>query len=69
MTTRTATPYREISPEGKLGINLHPGQTRAWESGARFVAMMAGTQGGKTAFGVDWLHREIKAKGLGIIWL
>lgn len=49
----------------KLRINLHPGQTRTWDSIARFVVMLAGTQGGKTEFGVDWLRREIEKKGAG----
>jgi|GEM_PF-655812 len=33
--------------DGKLRLNLHPGQTRAWESQARFVFIIAGTQSGK----------------------
>jgi len=30
----------------KVRLNLHPGQTRAWDSKARFVFVFAGTQGG-----------------------
>jgi len=48
-----------------LRIALHPGQMRAWNSQARFVVMLAGTQGGKTAFGPLWLHREISTCGAG----
>lgn len=33
--------------DNKLRLNLHPGQTRAWESTARFVFIVAGTQSGK----------------------
>jgi len=58
-------PYREITPEGKYILNLHEGQTKAWESTARFVVMCAGTQGGKTCFEPDWLRREINTCGPG----
>jgi len=40
-------------------IKLHKGQTKAWESNARFLAMICGTGGGKTFFGPYWLYREI----------
>jgi hypothetical protein len=51
--------------EGKLTINLHPGQTRAWDSVRRFIFIIAGTQSGKTSFEPLWLDREIKEKGEG----
>lgn len=54
-----------ISPDGELRLRLHPGQWRAWESQARFVFMLAGTQGGKTSFGPHWLWREIQKCGPG----
>ena len=50
---------------GQLIVNLHPGQARAWQSQRRFVAMLAGTQGGKTAFEPIWLYREIQRRGPG----
>jgi hypothetical protein len=50
---------------GKLTINLHPGQTRAWESKRRFVFIIAGTQSGKTSFMPVLLDREIKERGEG----
>lgn len=50
---------------GVLRLNLHPGQWRAWQSLARFVVVLAGTQGGKTSFGPHWFLREIKRKGPG----
>ena len=50
---------------GKLTLRLHAGQTRAWESDRRFVFVIAGTQGGKTAFGSYWLRREIDRCGPG----
>lgn len=31
----------------KLSLNFHPGQLRAWDSKARVVAVLAGSQGGK----------------------
>ena len=57
--------FREISPDGELRLHLHPGQTAAWRSKARFVAMQASTQGGKTCFGPVWLHREMDERGEG----
>lgn len=44
----------------KVQIRLHPGQSKTWNSNARFVAMIAGTGGGKTRFGPLWLYREIQ---------
>ncbi len=46
---------------GRTGLryNLHPGQKRAWDSTKRVVAVIAGSRGGKTAFGPLWLHREM----------
>jgi hypothetical protein len=55
----------EITPDGTLTLNFHPGQLRAWDSRKRFVAVIAGTQSGKTAFGPIWLWREIQDRGPG----
>lgn len=44
----------------KIQIRLHPGQSKAWKSEARFVAMIAGTGGGKSWYGPVWLYREIQ---------
>lgn len=41
-------------------IQLHPFQTRAYLSDKRFIAMIAGSGGGKTHFGPLWLSREIE---------
>ena len=54
-----------VNNDGKLSLTLHPGQTRAWESQARFIFVIAGTQGGKTSFGPWWLWREINLRGSG----
>lgn len=54
----------EVS-NGRLRLNFHPGQWRAWASKKRFIAILAGTQGGKTSFGPHWLYREIQHRGPG----
>ena len=51
--------------KGKLTLNLHPGQTRAWDSTARVPIVYAGAQSGKTSFGPWWLNREIERCGTG----
>ncbi len=61
-------PYREIIAKGnkvEVKLNLHPAQLKAWDSKKRIVAMLVGTQGGKTCFGADWLKREIEECGDG----
>lgn len=55
----------ELGPDGRLGLNFHSGQWQAWESTRRFVAVLAGTQGGKTSWGPIWLWREIQRRGPG----
>lgn len=51
--------------QGRMRWNFHAGQWRAWQSSARFVLVLAGTQGGKTVFGPPWLYREIQRRGPG----
>lgn len=34
---------------GKLQVSMHNGQWRAWQSEARHVLVLAGTQSGKTS--------------------
>ena len=58
-------PFYQPNPDGPLQINFHAGQEQAWDSTARFVCVLSGTQGGKTTFGPPWLHREIKTRGPG----
>lgn len=55
----------ELAPDGRLMMHFHPGQWRAWRSDKRFVAVIAGTQSGKTSFGPAWLLREIQRRGPG----
>jgi hypothetical protein len=49
----------------RLRLLFHPGQWRAWESDRRFVAIIAGTQSGKSVFGPHWLRREMSRRGPG----
>jgi len=55
----------EVTPDGRMRIHFHPGQMRAWHCQRRIIAVLAGTQGGKTVFGPHWLYREIKQRGPG----
>jgi len=66
MTTDTTLmqPYH-VRADGGLRLDFHPGQWRAWDSEARYVVVLAGTQGGKTSWGPFWLHREIQRRGPG----
>lgn len=57
--------FREVNAKGELRLNLHEGQSKAWVSRARFVAIQAGSQSGKTCFGPIWLHREMDEGGEG----
>ena len=50
---------------GSLLFFLHPGQIRALESVAQVVAIIAGTQSGKTVFGPVWLLHEMMKRGPG----
>jgi hypothetical protein len=62
--TTTPPDLVEVSG-GTLRLNFHRGQWRAWQSSRRFVAVLAGTQSGKTSFGPLWLWREIQRSGPG----
>lgn len=48
-----------------LDFSRHAGQVRAWDSEKRIVAVLAGSQGGKTVFGPPWLWREMTRRGPG----
>jgi hypothetical protein len=61
----TAKHLWTLQADGDLRLHFHEGQARAWLSERRFVAMLAGTQGGKTSFGPLWLYREIRRRGPG----
>jgi hypothetical protein len=51
--------------EGTLEFNFHAGQSRAWYASERIIAVIAGTQGGKTSFGSLWMYREMRERGAG----
>jgi hypothetical protein len=55
----------EVTDDGEIKLNFHPGQWRAYDADERFVVTLAGTQGGKTSFGPWWLLREIELAGQG----
>lgn len=59
--------YVEPRPDGtgRIRTALHKGQWAVMKSEARNVAMIAGTQGGKTSLGPLWLEREIRRMGPG----
>jgi hypothetical protein len=50
---------------GDINLYLHAGQRLSWQSDKRIVAILAGTQGGKTSFTPWWLYREIQQRGPG----
>jgi len=54
-----------IGADKKVKLNLHHGQSKAWNSKKRFVFVLSGSQAGKTSFGVWWIWREIQEKGSG----
>lgn len=57
--------FTRVTPDRRLQVSLHAGQTRMMQSRARVVLVLAGTQSGKTSSGPIWLLQEIKAKGPG----
>ncbi len=68
VTTEPATTrdFVTVDSDGGLPtIHLHERQAQLWESTARFVAAVAGSQAGKTALGPWWLLREMRDKGPG----
>ncbi len=62
---RQDTPQLVSIDGGRMRLNLHPGQQRAWKSRKRFVCVIAGSQSGKTSFAPHWLRREIAMRGPG----
>lgn len=68
-TPRQVPPLVEVVPgvgkTAKLSMNFHYGQALAWNATERIVAVVAGTQSGKTTFGPLWLRREMQREGPG----
>jgi len=54
-----------MGSDGRVYFDLHEGQEKALESEARFIAIIAGTQSGKTESGPPWLCNEIAKRGPG----
>lgn len=66
MTTKIdIKPFREITPDGELRLNLHPGQTKVWLSNSQIVCLQCGTGYGKTCLGPHWLQNEMDQMGPG----
>ena len=69
MASAKVPPFRDVIKKAdgteRLVVNMHDGQSRAWNSQKRFVCVVCGAQWGKTSFGPHWLHREIQTKGAG----
>ncbi len=63
------TDLTQVTPTapGKATLDVYPhaGQWAAMESTKRFVAIISGTQGGKTVLGARWLCKEIETCGPG----
>lgn len=58
-------PENCIHGESNEPIPFHIPQQLIWDSPRRILAMIAGSQGGKTSFGPWWLEREIEQMGGG----
>src|SRR5262245_51303940 len=56
---------RQGDGTARVKANLHPGQAAAMASPARTVAVISGSQSGKTTLGPLWLEREIRLQGPG----
>lgn len=65
LATGQSTPQLWRREGGKIILGLHSGQLAGWDSLARLVFMLAGTQGGKTSFGPWWLNRQVNRCGSG----
>lgn len=62
----TAVSTRPYTVEnGEIVLRFHRNQWRAWDSRKRIVAVIAGTQSGKTSFGPAWFFREMQQRGPG----
>lgn len=54
-----------VNEAGTLALHLHPGQSAGHLSTRRIIALLAGSQGGKTSYLPWWLEREIRTCGPG----
>lgn len=58
-------PDRHVPDKNGFPAPFHLGQRLAFDSEERIIAMLAGSQGGKTGFGPFWLWSEIEKRGSG----
>lgn len=65
MIATAVNPRPYTVENGEIVLKFHANQWRAWDSAKRIVAILAGTQGGKTSFGPAWMFREIQRRGPG----
>lgn len=65
MSQTKAKALYSIDGNGKITFTPHYHQWLTLNSTARIIAMIAGSQGGKTSFGPWWLYREIQQHGGG----
>ena len=66
MTTEAGIkPFREITDDGELRLNLHTGQTRAWVCEKLIICLLCGSGYGKTCFGSEWIKNEMEERGEG----
>lgn len=49
-----------ITPEGEFVTRWHEGQQPIWDAYHRYLAMIAGSGGGKTSLGAPWIYREAR---------
>ena len=63
----SAWPKRHVPnvEAGNVPVAYHIAQELASDAKAQVIAMIAGSQGGKTVYGPQWLWEEIQAKGAG----
>jgi hypothetical protein len=58
-TVKVPPPFLEVSKDGHLTRTFHDGQRRAYQSKAQVVALLGGSQSGKTVFGGHWMWQEL----------
>jgi len=60
------TTAKKTAGTARKRVNLHAGQAPVFQTDARFIALIAGTGGGKTYCGPWWLSREIAKNPTGV---
>lgn len=57
--------FMTLLPSGMVDLRFHDGQQQAWDASTRIVAVISGSQSGKTLLGPPWLMREMQDRGPG----